>query len=1009
MPYDHKLVEEKISKLWAREQKKIERAIHFEKGKPLFSFLEGPPTANAPPALHHLETRVFKDLVCRYKYMKGFTVPRKGGWDCHGLPVEVQVEKKLSLGTKKEVLNYGIGKFNAECRSDVFTFIEAWNKFTEKSGYWIDLKNPYVTLDNDYIESVWWSLKELWKKKLLYEGHKVVPYCPRCETALSSHEVAQGYENVEVQTVTVRLATKENPNIFFLAWTTTPWTLPSNIALAVNPKLDYVFVQKGNEQYILAEGRVDHYFGKEAQMVKKVKGKELLGIEYEPLFDYFVGKLSKPAWKIILADYVSDADGTGIVHTAPAFGEVDYENCKEFGMAFVQPVARDGTFTEEVSDFTGKFVIDADPEIIELLAEEGKLFKTEKLKHDYPFCWRCKKPLLYYALNSWFIAVSKFREKLVKENEKINWFPAYIKEGRFGNWIAEAKDWALSRSKFWGTPLPIWKCSSCREMVCVGSVEELKNLSTQKILGKIDLHKPAIDEIKLKCTNKKCKGEMKRVSEVIDTWYDSGSAPFAQFHYPFENKEVFEKHFPYDFIAEAIDQTRGWFYTLHVLGVLLFGKPAYKNVVCAGHLVDDKGEKMSKSKGNIIKPDEMFDKYGVDATRLIMCTAEPGNFKRVGPQTAADTTVPLVNTLWNTFVFSEEFFEQPKRASKLSIEDQWILSRANSLISEVEKNLEIHEYQNCFAALNSFIVNDFSRWYIKLVRDRTDEPAVSFAIGKVFEIVSKLLAPFAPYISDFLWTEFLGNKNSVHFESWPIADKKMLSEKLEKQMEICQKIVEASNAARQEKAVKLKYVLPAITVSGTKEVADAAKNLEEVLKKAANVKHVKTGASESTITAKPNWAVAGKKFGSDIKKLNEELQKIDAAKLKAELQKKKNAVVSGLKIFAEDIIFTEKSSEETSGKEFAGGKVFLDTNASAELKKEWLVAELMRAVQEMRKELRLKKKDKITLYLPEEKAFRDFAKQISEGTGSRISFGAIAGREGKFEFDEKEFVFGVKI
>ncbi len=1009
MPYDHNLVESKVQKLWSREQKKIERSIHFEKGKPLFSFLEGPPTANAPPGLHHLETRVFKDLVCRYKYMKGFTVPRKGGWDCHGLPVEVQVEKKLSLGTKKEVLNYGIAKFNAECRSDVFSFIGAWEKFTERSAYWLDLKNPYVTLDNNYIESVWWSLKELWKKKLLYEGHKVVPYCPRCETALSSHEVAQGYENVDVETLTVRMRLKENENIFFLAWTTTPWTLPSNIALAVNKNLNYVFVQKGNEQYIIAEGRAKHYFGETPEIIKKVKGKDLLGIEYEPLFDYFVGKLKKPAWKVILADYVSDADGTGIVHTAPAFGEVDYENCKEFGLAFVQPVARDGTFTEEVSDFAGKFVIDADPEIIEFLRESGKLFSTEKLKHDYPFCWRCKRPLLYYALNSWFIAVSKFREKLVKENEKINWFPAYIKEGRFGNWIAEAKDWALSRSKFWGTPLPIWKCTSCKNMECVGSAEELKKLAITKIPNNLDLHKPVIDEIKLKCTNKKCKGEMKRVSEVIDTWYDSGSAPFAQFHYPFENKEIFEKHFPYDFIAEAIDQTRGWFYTLHVLGVLLFGEPAYKNVVCAVHLVDDKGEKMSKSKGNILKPDEIFDKFGVDSARLLMCTAEPGNFKRVGPQTIAETSAPFLNTLWNTYIFAGNFFEQHKKVPKLSIEDLWILSRANSLIAAVEKNLEIHEYQNCFAALNNFVVSDFSRWYIKLVRDRVHEPAVCDTFGKVFEILSKLLAPFAPYISDFLWTEFLGNKNSVHFEKWPLANKKVLNEKLEKQMEIAQKIVESSNAARAEKNVKLKYILPSLTVSGTKEAVSAAKALEDILKKSANVKHIKIGSAESILTAKPNWSVAGKKFGTDVKKLNEGLQKTDVEKLRSELQKKKTISLAGLKVSSEDLIFSEKIPEGLAGKEFDGGKVFLDINAGPELKKEWLVRELVRAVQETRKELKLKKKDKITLYLPEEKAFRDFAKQISAQTGSRISFGAIAGKENKFEFEGKEISFGVKI
>ncbi|MEK6836020.1 MAG: isoleucine--tRNA ligase, partial [Nanoarchaeota archaeon] len=665
--YNFKNVEEEVTNLWNKQSKEIKASLQYDSKKKLYSFLEGPPTANAPPGLHHVEMRVFKDLFCRFKYMQGFTVPRKGGWDCHGLPVEVQVEKSLKLNSKKDILRYGIAKFNKKCHDSVFSYIQDWSKLTEKMAFWIDLEKPYVTLDNNYIESVWWSLKELYNKKMLYEGHKVVPFCPRCETPLSSHEVALGYKDVTEPTITVKFKLK-NKNQYLLAWTTTPWTLPSNLALAINPKIDYAVVKQDNSEYILASDLVKKYF-ENAKIIKKIKGKELLNLKYEPIFPYF--KNLKNSFKIIAGKFVSTEEGTGIVHMAPAFGEDDYEACKLNKIDFVQPIDETGHFTSEVKDFRGMFVKDADPKIIDYLEKKEILFSKESYTHSYPFCWRCETPLIYYAMKSWFIKVSSFRDQLLKNNAKINWIPKHIKEGRFGNWLEGAKDWALSRKKFWGTPLPIWRCNKCKNEIIIGSIKELKEKSGIK--KDIDLHKPEIDNVKIKCN--KCKAFMTRVQDVIDCWYDSGAATFAQFHYPFENKEIFAKGFPYDFIAEAIDQTRGWFYTLHVLGTLLFSRNAYKNVVCAGLLLDEKGEKMSKSKGNVIDPWYMFNTVGVDDTRLQFCITEVGDDKRFSVNLVNQQVMPFLTILWNSYQYSKLLKSTNK--PNLQLEDKWILSRLN--------------------------------------------------------------------------------------------------------------------------------------------------------------------------------------------------------------------------------------------------------------------------------------------------------------------------------------------
>ncbi|MBS3160361.1 isoleucine--tRNA ligase [Candidatus Woesearchaeota archaeon] len=827
--YDFKHVEQEISKLWQKQSKEIKKSLQYDPEKKLYSFLEGPPTANAPPGLHHVEVRVFKDLFCRFKYMQGYTVPRKGGWDCHGLPVEVQIEKQLKLNSKKDILNYGIEKFNKQCKESVFSYIKEWNRLTDRMAFWIDLDNPYITLNNNYIESVWWSLKELYNKKMLYEGHKVVPFCPRCETPLSSHEVALGYKDITEPTITVRFKIK-GENRYLLAWTTTPWTLPSNLGLAINPKIDYAVVKQDNNEYILANDLVNKYF-KNVKVIKKIKGKELIELKYEPIFPYF--KDLKNSFKIISGDFVSTEEGTGIVHMAPAFGENDYEACKLNKIDFVKPIDETGHFTSEVSDFKGMFVKDADPKIIEYLDKKGVLFKKEDYMHTYPFCWRCNTPLIYYAMISWFIKVSSFRNELLKNNEKINWSPKHIKEGRFGNWLEGAKDWALSRKKFWGTPLPIWRCSKCKNEIIIGSVKELKDLS--EIKKEIDLHKPVIDEIKIRCN--KCKNLMSRVLDVIDCWYDSGSATFAQYHYPFENKEMFNKSFPYDFIAEAIDQTRGWFYTLHVLGTLLFGKNAYKNVVCAGHVVDENGEKMSKSKGNIVNPWETFDKVGIDATRLQFCVNEPGDQKRFSLNLINQQVTPFLTILWNSYQYSKNLKATNK--PRLQLEDEWIISRINTLINNITEELEKQNYHKCLASFVEFVNEDLSRTYIKLIRNRVDnnDSTLGYVFNYVFERLSKLLAPFAPYISDYIY-KGLENK-SVHLTEWPLTDKRRIKEDLEDNVNHARNTIQAVLSERNLKQIGVRWPLLEVEVL-TKDdaVVKAVKNLQDLIKSQVNCKKI---------------------------------------------------------------------------------------------------------------------------------------------------------------------------
>jgi isoleucyl-tRNA synthetase len=896
--YDFQKIEDSATKLWD-EKKVVDKALEYDPEKPLFSFLEGPPTANAPPALHHVEVRVYKDLVCRYKFMQGYSVPRKGGWDCHGLPVEVQVEKKLGLATKKDVVQYGIDKFTALCRQDVFSYIKEWDRLTKKMAFWVDLEHPYVTLDNNYIESVWWSLKQLYDKRLLYEDHKVLPYCPRCGTSLSSHEVALGYNDVTETAITVAFRLKDEEK-YVLAWTTTPWTLPGNVALAVGKNMAYAVVEEQGKQYILAKAAVERYF-KDAVIIQELNGEDLLGKEYVPLFDYYVGKVDKKAWVIVDGEFVTTDEGTGIVHQAPAFGEEDFDNCKKKDIAFVQPINEDGLFTHDAEDFEGLAAKEADPQIIARLEEDGALFRAAPHMHSYPFCWRCDTPLIYYALKSWFIKVSNYKQQLLENNEKISWTPSHIKEGRFGNWLEGVKNWALSRSKFWGTPLPVWRCTCGAERM-IGSIKELKELAIDAP-EEIDLHRPMIDNIKLKCF---CGKEMVRVPEVIDCWYDSGSAAFAQFHYPFENEERFKKAFPYDFISEAIDQTRGWFYTLHVLGTLLFQSPAYKSVVCAGHVVDEKGEKMSKSKGNVLNPWDVFEKVGVDSVRLQFCSTDPGNAKRFGYESINENIKPFITVLWNSCKYVSQVIENSEIDSKnLAREDLWMVSKTNSLVKKVTESLDKNDFHICVQEIKNFVNEDLSRWYIKLVRERVGEkdPTVAYTLKYALDAVTRLLAPFAPYISEEIYCKVLkGEKESVHLESWPKIGtiNNELEEKMDSAKEITQSILFAREAINRGVRWPVGEVIIATVDANSKA---AVRTFSDIIKGQTNCKTLVLADAFS------------------------------------------------------------RNEEDFAKAPFRKGEVFVSKAVSAELEAEGYAREIVRRIQQMRKNAGLKVEDRVEAYI----------------------------------------------
>jgi len=861
-------LEEEILNGWDIE-KTFEQSIARREGCEKFVFVEGPPTANGLPHPGHILTRVVKDLVLRYKTMRGFYVERKAGWDTHGLPVEIEVEKELGTNSKHEIEEYGIEKFNQKCKESVFRYEKEWVNATKRVGFWIDMDSPYITSDSGYIESVWWSLKEIWRRGLLYKGHKVVPYCPRCETTLSSHEVAQGYENVEDPSIYVKFRLKqEQESVFMLAWTTTPWTLFGNIALAVHPEHTYVKAKvkvkpEGGEEeiLILAEARLD-ILEDEYEVIERLRGKELEGKEYEQLFDVPVEGKSHT---VINADFVTLEEGTGVVHIAPAFGEDDYEVCRAKGLGFSQPVDSKGLFTSEVPfpSLEDVFVKDADKHIIELLEQRGVLYKESTYLHSYPFCWRCGSPLLYYARESWFIGMKSLRDKLLANNEKINWYPEHLKYGRFGNFLENIADWALSRERFWGTPLNIWICEECGAECCVGSIEELKeraksssSLQESDANSDLDLHRPYIDEVVFRCDE--CGGEMRRVKDVIDCWYDSGAAPFAQWHYPYENEE-FKRNFPANFITEAIDQTRGWFYSLLAVSTAIFDAPPYLNVLSLGHILDEKGVKMSKSKGNVVDITSIFNNEGADALRWYFFTAcPPWEDIRFSESAIAERQKKFLNTLWNSYFFFvtyatiDEFNPKEKSIAieKRSAMDRWIMSRLNSLMKEVIGSLERFEIHLAARRIEEFVVNDLSNWYIRRSRRRfwiaeesIDKDCAYLTLYEVLVALCKLLAPFVPFITEHIYQNIVrsifGELESVHFCDYPSPDESLIDTELEDSMELISKLVEAGRRARSNAGIKIRQPLKEVVVVCSKGKKEKVSSLAGILKDELNVREVK--------------------------------------------------------------------------------------------------------------------------------------------------------------------------
>lgn len=976
--------EQDILNFW-KENNIFEKSIESRKDGEVFTFFDGPPTANGKPHIGHILTRVVKDIIPRYKTMKGYKVLRKAGWDTHGLPVELEIEKKLGISGKPQIENYGIEPFIKQCKDSVFTYESLWKKMSDRVGFWADMDNPYVTYHNSYIESVWWALKQIWDKNLLYKGHKIVPYCPRCGTSLSSHEVAQGYKDVKDKSAFAKFLVKGTTDEFLLAWTTTPWTLPSNVALTVNGDEEYVKVALNSEKYILAKALVSKVFGEEEkpQVLETYKGKDLKGMEYEPLFDYAKDMIKdKKAYYVVCDSYVTLTDGTGIVHCAPAFGEDDARVGRDNDLPFVQLVNEEGKFVPQVTKWEGVFVKDADEDIIKTLKQENKLLKAENYEHSYPFCWRCDTPLLYYARDTWFIAMTKVRDLLVKNNNTVNWMPDNIKHGRFGNFLENVIDWGLSRERYWGTPLPIWECS-CGHREAIGSIEELKQKSSN-CPDDIELHKPYIDKVHLNC--EKCGQKMTRVTEVIDCWFDSGCMPFAQWHYPFENKEIFDQNFPADFISEAIDQTRGWFYTLMAISTLLFDKAPYKNVIVLGHVQDKDGKKMSKHTGNVVDPWTVLDKQGADAVRWYFYTnSSPWLPNRFYEEAVNEGQRKFMGTLWNTYAFFVLYANidnfDPNNYTldydKLAPMDKWILSKLNSLIKFVDTGLENYKLTETSRAMSDF-VDELSNWYVRRSRERfwgkdmpQDKVNAYMTLYTVLTTITKLSAPFTPFMAESIYQNLVCKvykdaPESVHLCDFPTYDEKLIDKKLEEDMDTVLSIVIAGRAGRNTANIKNRQPIGNMFVKSDKTLDNMFIN---IIKEELNIKNVQFKDDVSDFTSynfKPQLRTLGKKYGKLVPSIGNYLKENDGIKLMTELKQTGfiKFVVDGenIELKEEDVLIETAQMEGYVTENDKNITIVLDTNLSEELLEEGFVREIISKIQTMRKEAEFEVLDKITVY-----------------------------------------------
>ena len=970
-------LEEEVLERW-RARDVFGESIRRREGAPPFVFYEGPPTANGRPGSHHVLSRVFKDVFPRYKTMRGHLVHRKAGWDCHGLPVELEIERELGIKSKEDIERYGVAEFNARCRESVLAYVDEWNRLTERIGFWIDTDDAYLTMDNSYVESVWWSLKQAWEKGLLEQGRRVVPYCPRCGTALSSHEVASGYEDVVDPSVYVRFPVRGEEGVSFLGWTTTPWTLISNAALAVHPEVTYARACVDGETLILADALVERVLGEGAEVKERMPGSDVLGTAYEPPFPY-IDDYGPRGHTVLDADFVTTEEGTGVVHTAVAFGEDDFRLGERHGLAVINPVREDGTFDERGGPFAGRFVKDADSDIVEALRESGRLFRDERLEHAYPHCWRCGTPLLYYAKASWYVRTTAIRDELLAANEEITWYPEHIKHGRFGNWLENNVDWAISRERYWGTPLPIWRCAGAEPHErCVGSVAELRELAgADAVPG--DLHKPYIDDVVFPCPD--CGEEMRRVPEVIDAWWDSGSMPFAQWHAPFENEETFRERFPADYICEGLDQTRGWFYSLLAVSTLLYGTSSYLTVLCLGLILDPEGHKMSKSRGNVVVPWDVIEAHGADAFRWYYFTSkQPWDGYRFSLETVGEAVRQFMLTLWNTYSFLVLYanaadVEPPPLAEagdeKLTELDRWALSRLQATTELAIDRLDHYDTTLAGRALAAY-ADELSNWYVRRSRRRfwDGDPAALATLRHCLVELSKLLAPLVPFVADEIYENLDGSEPSVHLCAYPKPDARRRDEELEAEMIIVRETVELGRAARAQAKVKVRQPLGEAVVGARDAEREAIGRLEPLVLEELNVKRLRFVSDADELAdweLKPNYRALGPRFGKRMPQVAAAVAGLDARSAAETLGSGGSVGVSidGHEhvLGADDVTLLMRPRPGYQLERSGGHAVALDLELDDELRREGLAREVVHAVQSARKGAGLAVEDRIELAL----------------------------------------------
>ncbi|MFI8685953.1 isoleucine--tRNA ligase [Rossellomorea sp. NPDC077527] len=982
--------EQRIQDFW-NSNHIFEKSVANREGEKTFVFYEGPPTANGLPHAGHVLGRVIKDFVARYQTMRGYQVKRKAGWDTHGLPVELGVEKKIGVSGKQEIEEYGVEKFIDECKKSVFDYERQWRTFTEAIGYWVDMDDPYVTLQNDYIESVWHILSKIHEKGLLYQGHRVVPYCPSCQTSLSSHEVAQGYKDVKDLSATAKFKVKGKEHEYFLGWTTTPWTLPSNVALAVHEDVDYVKARREEETYILAKNLVKDVLGDDFEVVSEHKGHDFVGVSYQPPFDNLT---LERGHEVISAGFVTDDSGTGIVHLAPAHGEDDYNAIKESGLDFVNIVDEKGCYTSDFKPLEGEFTKDSDVKIIKMLADSNLLFSKEKYEHSYPHCWRCDSPLIYYAMEGWFIKTTAMKDTIIKNNQSVEWYPDHMKEGRFGKFLENMVDWNLGRNRYWGTPLNVWVCGGCDHQFVPGSVAELKEYAISGWSDNLELHKPYVDEVIVECPS--CSHEMKRTKEVIDVWFDSGSMPFAQYHYPFENEELFQQQFPADVIAEGVDQTRGWFYSLLTVSSLFTGKAPYKRVLSLGHILDEDGRKMSKSKGNVMNPMELVEKFGADALRwALLADSAPWNNKRFSENVVSQAKSKLVDTLNNVHSFYtlyaviDGFDPKKHEAGTPSLLDQWMVSRLNSVTTNVTEHLDGYDFTAGAREL-SILVDQVSNWYIRRSRERfwseglnEDKLAAYHTLHRVLVSVSRLLAPFTPFIAEDIHMNLTGE--SVHLADFPHANQDDINGELEADMDRVLQVVELARSARNTTNIKTKQPLSRLTVVGAKADTGSLQKYEYIIKDEINVKNVQLQdqAGDSVqYELKLNFPTAGPKLGNLVGVAQKELQSLSSEEAKKVVEQGyfdfESPTGEDVTVEKADLIVHQKTHqglEMVSNSQFS---VFLDTTITEDLRKEGKARELIRAVQQYRKELNLPVEQRVDLVLNVDDSMKEVVTQFKD-------------------------------